>query len=120
MAAACSAIRGDKSLRDELTRFRDAADRRLHGRIDIRLDNPAAVKASDMLGVLDAAERLAARHAAIEAAHKAEQPKAERAESEAREKEAARVEMDKRFQEFQRRRFSGPRPGPRPSGPGVG
>ena len=115
VAAACSAIRGDKSLRDELTRFWEAADRRLHGRIDIRLDNPAGVKASDMLGVLDAAERLAARHATIEASRKAEQRKAERAEREAREKEAARVEMDNRFQEFQQRRFSGPRPGPRPS-----
>ena len=118
VASAWSVISGDERLREELARFREAADKRIAGRADVLLGNPAAFRASGLLDVLETAEPLVSRHEAIETAREAERRQAARAAQEAREKEAKRVEAEQRYQEFQRRRFGAPRPGP--SGPGMG
>ena len=114
VAPVWSAIQADEPVRAELARFRQAVDERLGGRPYTGSDPAAAGRVSVLAGLLAQAERLTARHAAVQAAREAEQREAERRERE-------RVAEQNRAQAEIERMLRRPRARPRPSsGPGMG
>ena len=113
VASVWSAIQADEPVRAELARFRQAVDERLGDRLHLGSD-PVAGRVSALAGLLAQAERLTARHAAVQAAREAEQREAERRERE-------RVAEQNRAQAEIERMLRRPRARPRPSsGPGMG
>ena len=67
VAPVWSAIQADEPVRAELARFRQAVDERLGDRLHLGSD-PVAGRVSALAGLLAQAERLTARHAAVQAA----------------------------------------------------
>jgi len=115
VASVWSAIQANEPVRAELARFRQAVDERLGGRPYTGTDPLAALRVSALVEVLAQAERLTARHAAVQAAREAEQREAER------QRERERVAEQNRAQAEIERMLRRPRARPRPSsGPGMG
>ena len=116
VASVWSAIQANEPVRAELARFRQAVDERLGGRPYTGSDPAAAGRVSVLAGLLAQAERLTARHAAVQAAREAEQREAER--QRVAEQNRAQAEIERMLDQWQKRR---PRARPRPSsGPGMG